>query len=145
LSLDIDLSIIPERGMNMFKPSSAFSGFSVGDLAKAKEFYCKVLGLKANDEVGGMRLLLPGGHTAWVYLKADHQPATFTILNFIVDDIDEAVDELTHRGVQFEHYEAGLKTDAKGIARGKSENRGPNIAWFKDPAGNFLSVIEDDK
>lgn len=129
----------------MFKPNTAFSGFSVDDLAKAKEFYTKVLGLKAEDEVGGMRLQLPGGSTAWVYSKADHQPATFTIMNFLVDDIDEAVDELTHRGVHFEHYETGLKTDGKGVFRGKSQKSGPDIAWFKDPAGNFLSVIDDSK
>jgi|SRR5271157_66793 len=129
----------------MFKPKAAFSGFSVDDLAKAKEFYTQILGLKADDEVGAMRLHLPGGSTAWVYSKADHQPATFTILNFEVDDIDEAVDELTQRGVRFEHYESGLKTDGKGIMRGKSQNMGPDIAWFKDPAGNFLSVLKENK
>ena len=80
----------------------------------------------------------------FVYPKGDHQPATFTILNFVVDDIDAAVDDLTDRGVGFEHYEqGGTKTDPKGIARGKALNMGPDIAWFKDPAGNFLSVIED--
>jgi catechol 2,3-dioxygenase-like lactoylglutathione lyase family enzyme len=127
----------------MFRPKSAFSGFSVDDLAKAKEFYTKVLGLKIEDGVGGVRLHLPGGVWVWVYPKNTHQPATFTILNFNVDDIDKAVGELTNRGVQFEHYEGDLKTDEKGILRGKAKNMGPDIAWFKDPAGNFLSVIEE--
>jgi catechol 2,3-dioxygenase-like lactoylglutathione lyase family enzyme len=129
--------------MTMFKSKAVFSGFSVDDLAKAKEFYTKILGLTAEDEVGGMRLHLPGGSTAWVYSKVDHQPATFTIMNFAVDDIDQAVDELTRQGVRFEHYETGLKTDRKGIFRGRSQKMGPDIAWFKDPAGNFLSVLQD--
>jgi catechol 2,3-dioxygenase-like lactoylglutathione lyase family enzyme len=128
----------------MFKAKAAFSGFSVGDLVKAREFYSGVLGLQVDEEEGrGVRLHLPGGGTVFVYPKSDHEPATFTILNFLVDDIDAAVDELTSRGVPFEHYEEGLKTDAKGIARGKELKQGPNIAWFKDPAGNFLSLIED--
>ena len=129
----------------MFEAVAAFSGFSVDDLAKAREFYSGVLGLSVDDEEGrGVRLHLPGGGTVFVYPKPDHQPATFTILNFIVDNIDAAVDELTSQGVRFEHYEqGGTKTDAKGVARGKAANMGPDIAWFKDPAGNFLSVIED--
>jgi catechol 2,3-dioxygenase-like lactoylglutathione lyase family enzyme len=129
----------------MFEAVAAFSGFSVDDLAKAREFYSGVLGLSVDDEEGrGVRLHLPGGGTVFVYPKADHQAATFTILNFIVDNIDAAVDELTSQGVRFERYEQGdLKTDAKSIARGKAVNMGPDIAWFKDPAGNFLSVIED--
>jgi predicted enzyme related to lactoylglutathione lyase len=84
---------------------------------------------------------LPGGGTVFVYPKDDHQPATFTILNFEVEDIDEAVDELTNRGVQFERY-ADLPVDEKGILRGISQNRGPDIAWFKDPAGNILAVLK---
>jgi catechol 2,3-dioxygenase-like lactoylglutathione lyase family enzyme len=129
----------------MFKAKAAFSGFSVDDLAKAKDFYTGNLGLSVEVEEGrGVRLHLPGGGTVFVYPKPDHQPATFTILNFVVDDIDAAVDELTSRGVRFEHYEqGGIGTDAKGIARGKAANMGPDIAWFKDPAGNFLSVIAD--
>jgi catechol 2,3-dioxygenase-like lactoylglutathione lyase family enzyme len=127
----------------MFKAKAAFSGFSVDDLAKTKEFYTKTLGLEVDDQGIGLRLHLPGGGTVFVYPKGDHQPATFTILNFEVDNIDEAVDELTTRGVQFEHYEDGPKTDEKGILRGLSQNMGPDIAWFKDPAGNILSVIED--
>jgi catechol 2,3-dioxygenase-like lactoylglutathione lyase family enzyme len=129
----------------MFKAKGAFSGFSVDDLAKAKEFYSGVLGLKVEEEDGrGVRLHLPGGGTVFVYPKGDHLPATFTILNFMVDDIDATVDELSGRGARFEHYDQGdLKTDSKGIARGKAVNMGPDIAWFKDPAGNFLSVIEE--
>ncbi|TMC46024.1 MAG: VOC family protein [Chloroflexi bacterium] len=127
----------------MFKAKGAFSGFSVNDLAKARDFYSKTLGLKVDNDGVGMRLHLPAGGTVFAYPKGDHQPATFTILNFQVDDIDEAVDELTNRGVQFEHYETGARTDEKGILRGRQQNRGPDIAWFKDPAGNFLSVIED--
>ena len=129
----------------MFQAKTAFSGFSVNDLVKAKEFYAGTLGLKVDDEGVGMRLHLPGGGTVFAYPKDDHQPATFTILNFVVDNIDEAVDELTNWGVQFEHYEDGPKTDEKGIFRGRKQNMGPDIAWFKDPAGNILSVIEDGK
>ncbi len=129
----------------MFEAKAAFSGFSVDDLAKAKGFYRETLGLKVDDEGVGVRLHLPGGGTVFAYPKADHQPATFTILNFEVDDIDEAVDELSNRGVQFEHYEVDPKTDEKGILRGRERNMGPDIAWFKDPAGNFLSVLEDGR
>ena len=127
----------------MFKAKAAFSGFSVDDLAKAKKFYTETLRLKVDDECVGVRLHLPGGGTVFCYPKGDHQPATFTILNFEVDNIDQAVDELANRGVQFEHYEDGPKTDMKGILRGREQNMGPDIAWFKDPAGNILSVIED--
>jgi catechol 2,3-dioxygenase-like lactoylglutathione lyase family enzyme len=127
----------------MFKAKGAFSGFSVDDLAKAKHFYEETLGLKVDDEGVGFRLRLPGGGTVFAYPKNDHQPASFTILNFEVDDIDQAVDELSNRGVQFEHYEGDPKTDAKGILRGRKQNMGPDIAWFADPAGNILSVIDN--
>jgi len=126
----------------MFQVKEAFSGFSVNDLVKAKAFYAETLGLKVDDEGVGMRLHLPGGGTVFAYPKEDHQPATFTILDFVVASIDEAVDELTNRGVQFEHYE-GIPTDEKGIFRGTSKNQGPDIAWFKDPAGNLLAVLEE--
>ena len=126
----------------MFKPESAFSGFSVNDLAKAKVFYAQTLRLKVDDEGVGMRLHLPDGGTVFAYPKDDHRPATFTILNFVVENIDEAVDELTNRGVQFEHYEEGPKTDEKGILRGRALQMGPDIAWFKDPAGNTLAVLQ---
>ena len=125
----------------MFQPKTAFSGFSVNDLAKAKEFYTQTLGLKVVEEGVGLRLHLPGGGTAFAYPKDDHQPATFTLLDFVVDDIDEAVDELKSRGVSFDRY-AGMSQDEKGIMRGISQNRGPDIAWFKDPAGNMLAVLQ---
>ena len=127
----------------MFRPKSAFSGFSVSDLAAARRFYSETLGLRVEDDGVGVRLQLPGGGTVFAYPKRDHQPATFTILNFGVDDIDGAVDDLTSRGVRFELYDSGPKQDEKGILRGRAQNRGPDIAWFKDPAGNVLSVIQE--
>src|ERR1700687_2454506 len=111
----------------MFKAKAAFSGFSVDNLAQARDFYTQKLGLTVDDLPLGIRLHLPGGGTVFTYPKNDHQPATFTILNFQVDNIDEAVDELTNRGVQFEHYAVGPKTDAKGILRGRAVNMGPDI------------------
>lgn len=125
----------------MFKNTSAFSGFSVNDLQKAKEFYGEILGLDVEEEEMGLTLKLSGGHKIFIYEKADHSPATYTILNFVVEDIDKAVDELVEKGVKLEHYDK--MTDEKGVARGLSANRGPNIAWFKDPAGNFLSVLQE--
>lgn len=127
----------------MFKAKTAFSGFSVTDLPTARKFYAETLGLQIENDGVGARLQLPGGGTVFVYPKRDHQPATFTILNFVVDDIDAAVDDLTSRGVRFERYENGPKQDDKGILRGRAQNRGPDIAWFKDPAGNVLSVIQE--
>ena len=124
----------------MLTESKAFSGFSVDDIQKAKAFYSDTLGLKVSESHGLMHLHLAGGVRVLVYPKPNHVPATFTILNFPVDNVDEAVDELTRRGVRFEKYDApDLKTDDKGILRG----RGPAIAWFKDPAGNILSVLEE--
>ncbi len=124
----------------MLGDSKAFSGFAVDDLAKAKAFYEDVLGLKTSEEYGLMTLHLAGERPTLVYPKPDHEPATYTILNFPVDDIDAAVDELTERGVSFERYEGTeMETDEKGIFRGG----GPLIAWFKDPAGNVLSVLQD--
>ena len=127
----------------MFTPKAAFSGFSVDNLAKAQEFYSKTLGLKVDKSNRGLTLHLPGGATVFVYPKDNHEPATFTILNFVVDDIDQAVDDLTSRGVTFERYDNGMKTDKKGIVRGISARQGPDIAWFKDPAGNFVSVLKE--
>ena len=124
------------------KVKAAFSGFSVNDLAKSNEFYTKTLGLKVDDEGMGLSLHLPDGGTVFIYPKPDHQPATFTILNFVVENIDEAVDELKSRGVTFERYE-GPPQDEKGILRGRSQSMGPDIAWFKDPSGNILSVLQD--
>lgn len=124
----------------MFKNTKAFSGFSVDDLQKAKTFYGQTLGLEVTEEAMGLLALhIPGGNPIVIYPKPNHTPATFTILNFPVDDIDKTVDELIGLGVRFEQYEGEIKTDEKGIARGQ----GPTIAWFKDPAGNILSVIED--
>lgn len=123
----------------MIYSDKAFSGFSVDDLDRAKEFYHKVLGVTVED--GAMGLHLKIGNGVFVYQKSDHQPATYTILNFPADDIDKAVDDLQAKGVTFERYE-GL-TDDRGIARGLEYNMGPNIAWFKDPAGNILSVLQD--
>ena len=126
----------------MLKVKTAFSGFSVDDLAKSNEFYAKTLGLKVDDEGMGLRLHLPDGGTVFIYPKHDHQPATFTILNFVVENIDDAVDVLKSRGITFERYE-GSPQDEKDILRGRSQQMGPDIAWFKDPAGNILSVLED--
>jgi catechol 2,3-dioxygenase-like lactoylglutathione lyase family enzyme len=127
----------------MFRPRAAFSGFSVDNLATAREFYAGVLGLTTEDRPGGMRMSLPGGSTAWAYPKEDHQPTTYTMLDFVVDDIDEAVAALTERGVRFERYENGPPQDEKGILRGRSVQLGPDIAWFKDPAGNILAVLQE--
>jgi catechol 2,3-dioxygenase-like lactoylglutathione lyase family enzyme len=122
----------------MFKPVGAFSGFSVDDLEKARQFYAETLGLEVTGEGVGIGLHLPGGNVVFVYPKGPaHQPATFTVLNFQVEDVEAAVDELTGRGVKFEKY-PGTYQDEKGIQRGQ----GPAIAWFTDPAGNILSVIE---
>lgn len=123
----------------MLGNTKPFSSFSVDDLQKAKEFYGKTLGLEVKTEAEGLELHFPG-NTIFIYPKENHVPATFTILNFPVKDIEAAVDDLSKRGVRFEKYTEGeLKTDDKGIFRGD----GPTIAWFKDPAGNFLSVLEE--
>lgn len=128
----------------MLKAQAAFSGFSVNDLAKAKQFYTEVLGLELENEEMGLQVKLPNGGSLFIYPKEDHQPATFTILNFVVEDIDQAVDELTQQSVSFERYDnMSGQQDDKGIARGLSANQGPDIAWFKDPAGNILSVLQD--
>ncbi len=124
----------------MFENVKALSGFAVDDLPKAKEFYGQTLGLRMSEEHGLLRLHIAGGTDIIVYPKADHSPATFTILNFPVDDVESAVDQLAERGVRFERYDAmAAHTDDRGIFRGG----GPYIAWFKDPAGNILSVLQD--
>jgi catechol 2,3-dioxygenase-like lactoylglutathione lyase family enzyme len=128
----------------MFRALAAFSGFSVDDLGKAKQFYTQVLGLALEDESMGLQLGLPGGGALFVYSKKNHQPATFTVLNFVVDDIDKVVGELTELGVTFERYDnLPAEQDEKGILRGLSAHQGPDIAWFKDPAGNILSLLQD--
>ena len=125
----------------MLKNSKAFSGFSVDDVPRAQDFYRDTLGLKVSEANGMLTLHIAGGTTVLVYPKADHTAASFTVLNFQVDDVEAAVDSLAERGVQFEHYEGtDVETDAKGIFRGG----GPLIAWFKDPAGNVLSVIHTE-
>ena len=125
----------------MLKDSKAFSGFSVNDLAAAKKFYGETLGLDVEDNQMGLLLKLAADYVIFIYPKDDHQPATYTILNFPVDDIDQAVEELKGKGVKFENYDN--MTDEKGIARGIANKMGPDIAWFKDPAGNILSVLHE--
>jgi predicted enzyme related to lactoylglutathione lyase len=124
----------------MLNPSKAFSSFSVNDIQKAKDFYGKTLGVELSPGPEGTLVLnFAGGTKALMYPKPNHQPATFTVLNFPVENVEKEVEELNKRGVQFEVYnEPNLKTDARGISRGN----GPTIAWFKDPAGNILSVLE---
>jgi catechol 2,3-dioxygenase-like lactoylglutathione lyase family enzyme len=123
----------------MLENSKAFSGFAVDDLAKAKQFYGETLGVGVSEQGDLLRLQFGGGTEVIVYPKPDYTPATYTILNFPVDDIDSAVDELTANGVVFERY-PGFDQDEKGIGRG---GPGPAIAWFKDPAGNILSVLQE--
>ncbi|WP_307828607.1 VOC family protein [Antrihabitans sp. YC2-6] len=120
---------------------NAFSGFSVDDVEVARKFYGETLELQVTDEgMGIIALRVGGGSKVIVYPKPDHVPATFTILNFEVDDIDKAADLLAERGVTFAKYE-GMGQDAKGIARGTQTGQGPDIAWFTDPAGNVLSIL----
>lgn len=125
----------------MLQNSKAFSSFSVDDVKKAKEFYQEVLGLEVKDNpMGVIEVVVSGSSNILLYPKPNHVPATFTVLNFPVKDIDQAADELIAKGVKFEIYnQESIKTDQKGISRG---NGGPNIAWFRDPAGNILSILE---
>jgi catechol 2,3-dioxygenase-like lactoylglutathione lyase family enzyme len=122
----------------MFGTTKAYSGFSVDDIAAARAFYGETLGLKVSAANGMLTLHIAGDRDILVYPKDQHTPATYTVLNFPVDDIEKAVDELARRGVRFERYE-GMETDEKGIFRGG----GPLIAWFTDPAGNVLSVLQE--
>ncbi len=122
----------------MFANTKAYSGFAVDDMQKARKFYSETLGLKTSEQYGLMTLHLAGDRPTLVYPKPHHTPANYTILNFPVDDIEKAVDELASRGVRFERYD-GLEQDDRGIHR----NGGPYIAWFKDPAGNVLSVLQE--
>jgi predicted enzyme related to lactoylglutathione lyase len=129
----------------MINALSTFSGFSVDNIEKAKEFYVGTLELTLKDESMGLQLELPGGGQLFIYEKADHQPATYTVLNFVVESIDETVDHLAgHHGLTFERYDdMPGDQDERGIMRGKAAEQGPDIAWFKDPAGNVLAVLED--
>ena len=123
-----------------FKNTKAFSSFSVKDLDEAKRFYDQMLGLPVSESDEGLILQTRGGIDVFIYPKPDHTPATFTVLNFVVDDVDRAVDELTKLGIRFQIYDKGeLKTDDRGVFQGK-----PKIAWLKDPAGNFLSILENN-
>ncbi|WP_428329226.1 VOC family protein [Mucilaginibacter sp.] len=125
----------------MFKNTKALSGFAVNDMQKAKEFYNGKLGIEISEnDMGIMTLHISGGTQIIVYPKPNHEPATFTILNFPVSDVDEVVDELIGLGIVFEQYSEPIKTDEKGILRGNGY--GPDIAWFRDPAGNILSVLK---
>ena len=128
----------------MLEDSHPFSGFSVNDINAAKQFYHDTLGLTVEDTGMGLRLKLAGGTEVFVYPKPDHQPASFTVLNFPVADIDATIDGLVAKGVVFEQYNSpDMPQDDRGILRGRSVNMGPDIAWFKDPAGNILSVLQD--
>jgi predicted enzyme related to lactoylglutathione lyase len=126
------------NGGDMFETAKAFGSFAVDDLAAARKFYGQTLGMRTSDEEGPLMLHLAGDQRILIYPKPDHTPASFTILNFPVDDIDQAVDELTIRGVAIQRYE-GFETDDKGIYRGEDRS----IAWFTDPAGNILSVFQE--
>jgi len=125
----------------MFKTTKAFSSFSVNNLDKAKEFYGQTLGLDVSKTDEGLDIKLAGGGSVFLYPKPNHEPASFTVLNFIVADIVQTVDALATAGVNFEHYEGEIKTDEKGIHHGPP---GPSIAWFKDPSGNILSVVKEN-
>jgi catechol-2,3-dioxygenase len=122
----------------MFRQTKAFSSFSASDLQKVKKFYSEVLELEVTEENELLTLHIAGGYQVLIYPKPDHIPATFTVLNFPVDNLEKTVDELTRRGVRFEQYEGALKTDQKGIFR----DGDMSIAWFKDPAGNIISVLK---
>lgn len=129
-----------KKASNMFKEAECFSSFSVNNLQKAKDFYGQTLGLDVKESEEGLELHT-ANNTVFLYPKPNHTPASFTVLNFAVDDIEAAVDELNAMGINLEHYNLpDIKTDERGIARG---DRGPTIAWFKDPAGNILSVMEE--
>lgn len=125
----------------MFK--GAFSGYSSSDIDECKRFYADVLKLTITEQMGGFGFNL-NGHQIFVYPKDDHAPASFTVLNFVVDDIDQTVDELAKNGVTFERYDnLPVGQDERGVLRGKDTGYGPNIAWFKDPSGNILAVVEE--
>lgn len=122
----------------------AFSGYSVGEVETAKQFYRETLGLDITEDMGGIGLKFPGGQQVFIYPKQDHQPATYTVLNLVVNDINAAVDALVAKGVTFERYEnMPAPQDERGVLRGKGAGMGPDIAWFTDPSGNILAVVEE--
>ena len=125
----------------MLRNSPAFSGYSTNDVDAAREFYRTALGLETDDQMGGLRLSFANGQRVFIYPKPNHEPATFTVLNFPVDDLDAVVDDLAAKGVTFERY-PGMAHDEKGIVRSPGPEMGPDIAWFKDPAGNIISVLK---
>jgi catechol 2,3-dioxygenase-like lactoylglutathione lyase family enzyme len=127
----------------MLTALNAFSGLSVDDIKKAREFYVGTLALTLLDDSMGLQLELPGGGQLFIYEKRDHMPATYTALNFVVENIDDTVDHLISHGITFEHYDnMPASQDEKEILRGKAAQQGPDIAWFKDPAGSILAVLE---
>ncbi len=126
----------------MFKPVQSYSGFSINDLASAKQFYAEILGLQVTEEGPGIRIQHVGGGSALAYVKDDHEPASYTVLDFEVANINEAVEALSLAGVQLERYE-GMPQDEMGIMRGLSRGEGPDIAWFKDPSGNVLAILQE--
>lgn len=129
----------------MINTITTFSGISVNNIKEAREFYVDKLGLNLTDDSMGLNLDLPGGGKLFVYDKPDHQPATFTVLNFVVANIDDAIEELKSSGIDMERYDLGpdIQQDEKGVLRGLAANMGPDIAWFNDPAGNVLAVLQD--
>lgn len=126
------------------KINGAFSGYSTGDVDKARQFYQDTLGLAVEENMGGLGLRFEGGQQVFIYPKPDHQPAVYTVLNLVVEHIDQAVDELVAKGVTFERYDnMPAEQDERGVLRGKDAGMGPNIAWFKDPDGNILALVEE--
>ena len=131
-----------QQQVPLFKDSNAFTSFSVKDVQRAKEFYGQTLGIEVSESEEGLQLKLGDGHPVFIYPKPNHEPATYTVLNFEVNDIEKSVNELYEHGISLEHYDLpGMKTDEDGIFR----THGPKIAWFKDPDGNILSVFEKKK
>jgi predicted enzyme related to lactoylglutathione lyase len=131
-----------EKVRTTMKFTNSFASYSVSDIDAAKRFYEETLGLNVSKRMEGLEIDMPGGGKTFVYRKPNHTPATFTVLNFKVNDVRQAVDDLNKKGVQMEHYEGNIKTDERGIFHPKGPQDGPTIAWFKDPSGNILSVVE---
>ena len=128
----------------MLKDAKSFSGYSVDNIEAAREFYANKLGLNVKIDRMGMNFKTGSGTEVFLYEKPNHQAATYTVLNFVVDNIETAVDSLADCGVKFEHYDnLPASQDERGILRGRAANQGPDIAWFKDPAGNILSVVQN--
>jgi len=129
----------------MLRDNHAFSGYSINNLDEAEKFYSERLGLDVEKDEMGLSLKLAGGNNVFLYPKENHEPATFTVLNFEVDDIDQAIEDLSARGVNFIHYgeELGMPQDEKGVVRGREAHMGPDIAWFNDPAGNTLAILQE--